>query len=358
MRLRCDAVGAADRQERDLGRDPRREEVCLAVGSEAREARVREPWLATGCRLGDRERGRAAAELTLGEVGEGRPAGPGRGGREAAGDDRRVEVDDVDQRPADVRRDGADAHPGQRLAQPGLEGGDDAADRLARRQRSRRRESRPARRRARAPDAAGRRCAPTARTIAMAWTSRTSAALTARSVRPRRPAAVSAVWTAPAARIDGTASRSSDAPAIGQDDDRWYRGGPAATASRASRSRAASRPDGPSAGPMWHRGSGPALRPPEPPRAARRGRRRPVDRAGSSAAARTGRRASAGRRPSSTRRSITTRSRSGSIGRVRDLRERLAKVVGDGSVETTATRRRRVVAHAPRAARGPRAPSS
>ena len=32
-----------------------------------------------------------------------------------------VEVDDVDQRAADVRRDRADAHPGERLAQPGLE---------------------------------------------------------------------------------------------------------------------------------------------------------------------------------------------------------------------------------------------
>ena len=106
----------------------------LAVGPEAGEARVREARLAAGGRLGDRERGRATAELTLGEVREGRPAGPGGGGREAAGDDRRVEIDDVDQGPADVGGDGADPHPGQRLAQPGLEGGDDAADRLARRQ--------------------------------------------------------------------------------------------------------------------------------------------------------------------------------------------------------------------------------
>ena len=32
------------------------------------------------------------------------------------------------------------------------------------------------------------------------------------SVRPRRPASVRAVWTAPAARIDGTGSRSQRQP--------------------------------------------------------------------------------------------------------------------------------------------------
>ena len=77
-----------------------------------------------GGRLGDGQGRGASADLAVGEVGEGRPAGPRGGGREAAGDDGRVEVDDVDERAADVRRDGADAHPGQRLAQAGLEGGE------------------------------------------------------------------------------------------------------------------------------------------------------------------------------------------------------------------------------------------
>ena len=105
----------------------RREEVGLAVGAEAREAGVRQARLAPGRGLGDGQRRGAAAELAVGQVGEGRPAGPRRRGREAARDDRRVEVDDVDQRAADVRGDGADAHPGERLAQAGLEGRDDAA---------------------------------------------------------------------------------------------------------------------------------------------------------------------------------------------------------------------------------------
>ena len=132
---RSDAIATADRQERDLAGDLRREEVGLAVGPEAREPGVREAHLAAGDGLRDRQRGRTAPDLPLGEVGEGRPAGPRRGGREAARDDRRVEVDDIDERPTDVRRDGADPHPGQRLAQTRLEGGHELADRLGRGQR-------------------------------------------------------------------------------------------------------------------------------------------------------------------------------------------------------------------------------
>ena len=83
--------------------------------------------------------------------------------------------------------------------------------------------------------------APTARTIAMAWTSRMSSALTARSVRPRRPAPVSAVWTAPTARIDGTGRRSSEAARSVRTTTALPRRD-APTASAAKRSSACSRP--------------------------------------------------------------------------------------------------------------------
>ena len=83
----------------------------LSLGTEPREARVREAGLAPGLRRRDGHRGGAAAELAVCQVGEGRPAWPGGRGREAAGDDRRVEIDDVDQRPTDVRGDRTDAHP-------------------------------------------------------------------------------------------------------------------------------------------------------------------------------------------------------------------------------------------------------
>ena len=73
-------------------------------------------------------------KLALGDVGEGRPAGPCGSGREAPLDDRRVEVDHVDERAADVRGDRADAHSCQRLAKTGLEGSDEARDRLGGRQ--------------------------------------------------------------------------------------------------------------------------------------------------------------------------------------------------------------------------------
>ncbi len=126
------ALVAAGRQDLDLAGDPRREEVALAVGPEPGEPGVRQARLAPGRRLRDGQRRRPAADLPLGEVAQRRPAGPRRGGREAAGDDRGIEVDDVDQRPADVRGDRADPHPGERLAQAGLEGGHQAADGLGR----------------------------------------------------------------------------------------------------------------------------------------------------------------------------------------------------------------------------------
>ena len=115
------AVGMGRREDLDLAGDARREQVGFAVGPEPGEAGVGQAWLATGGGLGDGQGGRAAADLARAEVGQRRPAGPGRRVREAARDDGSVEVDDVDERPADVRGDGADAHPGQRLAQAGLE---------------------------------------------------------------------------------------------------------------------------------------------------------------------------------------------------------------------------------------------
>ena len=132
----ADGVGlgglAMPGQDLDLARDPGREQVRLAVGAEPGEPGVREPRLAARGGFGDRQRGVAPPDLPLGEVGQRRPAGPGGRGREAARDDRGIEIDDVDERAADVRRDGADAHPGQGLAQAGLERGHEAEHGLGR----------------------------------------------------------------------------------------------------------------------------------------------------------------------------------------------------------------------------------
>ena len=174
-----------------------------------------------------------------------------------------------------------------------------------------------------------------------------SAASTTMSVRPRRPASVRAVWTAPAARIDGIGSRSTDKRRVADDEDldarfrgRRPRPGPARRArrparrapaaagqvassvrTRAPRSRSASRSPARSAtiGPLQ----------PERPRSARR--------------------AAEQRRPAT---QLDPQVHDDPLalrvdGRVGDLRERLAQVVGDRPVEAAATGRRRVVAHAP-----------
>ena len=126
---RLHVVAGADRRERlDLAGDLRREEVRLAVAAEPGEAGIGQAGLATGRRLGQGGRGVAASKLALGEIGEGRPAGPRGGHREAARDDRRVEVHDIDEGATDIRRDRADAHPRQGLAQAGFEGERQALD--------------------------------------------------------------------------------------------------------------------------------------------------------------------------------------------------------------------------------------
>ena len=79
---------------------------------------------------GGRERPRLVEplELDAGEVGGLEAARPrGRGG-EAAGHDGGPELEGLEQLAADVARDGRDAHPGEHLAQAGVEGGEHVAD--------------------------------------------------------------------------------------------------------------------------------------------------------------------------------------------------------------------------------------
>ena len=147
----------------------------------------------------------------------------------------------------------------------------------------------------------------------MAWTSKMSTALTAISVRPRRPAAVSAVWTAPVARIDGIGRRSIDharsvtrrivAPPP--------RAGDRVAGQPVERGGQAGRAVGRSPRRVEDADRGTAAANPAP--AARPGRPRSVAAGGPFAVPRGIPPSRAGRRPSSTRRSITTRSRSGSI---------------------------------------------
>ena len=191
-------------------------------------------------------RRRAAGAAASARSAKRRPAGPGGRRREAARDDRGVEVDDVDERAADVRGDGADAHPGEGLAQAGLERGHEPARSVSAGVIA----SAPRVPASSAASSIARRgwtaVAPTARTIAIAWTSRMSAASTTTSVRPRRPASVSAVWTAPAARIDGIGSRSTDQRGVA--DERRAtstprRGRPRRPSAPAGRAPARGRPD-------------------------------------------------------------------------------------------------------------------
>ena len=284
----------------------------------------------------DGERGVAAAELAR-RRGRRTSSGPARR-RPSGSSARRPRASRssvVDERPADVRRDGADPHPGERLAQAGLEGGRPGCRRSsagvsvlgAARARQLGGEL------DREPRMDGGR-ADRERPSPSAWTSRTSAASTTRSVRPRRPASVSAVWTAPAARIDGIGSRSSDQAAVGEDEDLRAAARRPRPASRASRSSAPARPAGPvGGGPGRVERRGRAGRRRRARRAGRRGRRR------SAGARRSGPRAA--RRPAEQRRPPAELDPQvhhdplalGVDRRVRDLGERLAEVVGDRPVE-------------------------
>ena len=137
-------------------------------------------------------------------------------------------------------------------------------------------------------------------------------------------------------------------PVVGQEEDLGARRGSARRASDARRrgpprGRPARRPR-----PTWRRVAGRRL-----PgvaharRGARRGRPRSAGSRRSVRGPRGGPPRSAGRRPSSTRRSMHDPLALGVDGRVRDLRERLAQVVGDRPVQPAAAGGRRVVAHAP-----------
>ena len=170
-----------------------------------------------------------------------------------------------------------------------------------------------------------------------------SAASTTRSVRPRRPASLSAASTAPAARIEGIGSRSNPKPrSLRTSSSARPRAAP--TASAARRSRAVESPAGPSI--AGHVASSRRIGPPNARsragRSARNGRSRRIVR-------------EAGGRPAEQRRpppelDPQVHDRPFPLGidrRVRHLGERLAEMVGDRPVDPAETRRRRVVAHAP-----------
>ena len=106
-------------QRRERGRVGRAVQVELAVAAEAGEAGVGEPVRADGGR--EARASSSRGQLDAREVGGLEPAGPGRGGREAARHDRRPELEGLEQLAADVAGDGRDAHPGEDLAQPGVE---------------------------------------------------------------------------------------------------------------------------------------------------------------------------------------------------------------------------------------------
>ncbi len=151
----------------------------LPVRAEASEPGIGQAHLPACGRLRDRHRRLSPSKLSVGDIAQGPPPGPRGGCREAPLHHRGVEVDHIDKRAADVRGDRADTHPRQRLAQTRLEGNDQTPDGIGGRQRL----GAAAARQLAASSMARRgwtAVAPTARTMAMAWTSRTSTVLTAR----------------------------------------------------------------------------------------------------------------------------------------------------------------------------------
>ncbi len=187
--------------------------------------------------------------------------------------------------------------------------------------------------------------APAAIAIAAAWTSRMSAASTSRSQRPRSPAAVSAAWTAPTASTDGMGSRSMVKVASEMTSRPMPRRADA-RARAARRSSAASRPESPAAPAQVASRRrvriGAACS--SPSRSATNGRSsRSVPAPRSAAGPGEDRCARPELDPAVDDRALAL----GIDGRVGDLCEGLAKVVGDRSVGSRQRRRRRVVAHAP-----------
>ncbi len=188
--------------------------------------------------------------------------------------------------------------------------------------------------------------APAARAIAREWTSRMSAASTRMSDRPRRPASVSAVFTAPTARTDGIGSRVAENE-------------------RSDRTRSSVRPraarDGGDGEALegglesaWPGGRIPGRIEPGDPARERVEQRveigddRPVE-------AQRPRPAGGPRRPAEQRRAppevdphVHDRPLALRVDRrVRHLGERLAEVVRDRPIDAGEPRRRRVVAHRP-----------
>ena len=240
---RLRAVGG---QDLDLAGDARREEVRLAVAAEAGEPGIGQARLAAGRRLaGWRARPRGAGAGAR----RGRRASSGRATRRPSGSSAR--------RPRRRGRSTSMSAPpmyeatalmpirARVLRRPASNAVDEAADGLGGRQRlgaaragqlggELDREPRMDRGRA---DGEDHRHGVDVENVDGA---------DARSVRPRRPAAVRAVWTAPVARIDGTGSRSTDHAASVDEQDLGSGLGRPRPASAASRSRAASSPAGPS----------------------------------------------------------------------------------------------------------------
>ena len=148
--------------------DPRREEVGLAVGAEAGEARVRQARLAARRRLGAmaappraRRSWRSARSAKVVRPGHAAAVGKQRATTDASRSTTSISAPPMYEATAlmPIRA--------SVLRRPASKAGDEAADGRRRASASRRRACRPARRPARSRAAAGRPVAPTARTIAM-----------------------------------------------------------------------------------------------------------------------------------------------------------------------------------------------
>ena len=338
------------RAARAPSRSRGRVQVELAVAAEAREAGVREPVRPDGGR--ERAAPPRAAGAARGEVGEPRGARPRGGGREAAATTIAGQLERLEQLAADVDGDGEMPIRASTLRRPASSAASMLATALGRTAPPRR-GSRPARAASsssrRGCTARRRRPRPSRARGRRGYPRRRPRCRSGRAGRPRS----SAVWTAPAARTDGTGSRagsSSEAARRTGRRPRCPRGLRRARRRRVGRARPRARRRRSAAGHVASSRRTARCGARERPRTASSSPSRSTTTGRPSRTVSAPRGHAAQERRPAAELHLEVHDRAFALGvdrRVGDLGERLAEVVAGGTRDARPPGERRVVAHAP-----------